>query len=381
MRRVLRLAVAGALACALAGTSLTALTPATATPRVARAARTRISIVVRGCPDCTVQAARYVPAEGGAPWVSRRHRVDGRGRVTLVVPSARTRGLTFLVDAPWHGADDVAAVMVARYEGREVGERVSATQAAGARRGEACWAGTTLAEARIVMRVTRFRSRTLAGGRTWHPRAWAARGLESTAPMSRAPHGSLGTQYAIGCTPPAARGGPRDRSRRAGTTALTLRVPRCEGCRLTLGQWLEPTRAPWRSATQAVVGGRVRFVVPSARTQGMFVAVTAPWEGATGYQTFAVFRYGDRQPGERVGFATARRQTQGSPCWAGTRAARRTLTLAARPVRVLAPMSGQRVRGTIAWVPRQQQTWLPDRPVRAGVLGSEEAIGCERPTG
>lgn len=377
MTCVPRLVLAGVLL----GTSLLALGPVAASARqpgddaarTARAPRTRISIAVRGCRDCSVQASRYLPAEGGQPWLSHRRTVDASGRVAFVVPTAKTPGLTFLVDAPWHGADGVAAVMAARYRGFAVGERVDDRQAARSRRGEACWAGTTDQRARIVMRVARFRSRTLTGGPTWHPRAWAVRGLATTPPMSIAPHGSIGTQYAIGCSAPAAA---RSRDRRAGMTELTLRVPRCSGCRVALGQWLDPTRAPWRSATRTVAGGRVRFDVRSARTRGMFVALTAPWEGVTGYQTFAVFRYGDHRPGDRVGFAAARRETQGSACWAGTRAARRTITLAAREVRVLAPISGQHVRGTLAWVPSQQRTWGPDRPVDAGVLGSEEAIAC-----
>lgn len=383
MSRLARLARV-AVAVALAGSSVLAVPPTSAVPRpprseaprAAHAGRTRVVVVVRSCPECTVQAVRYVPDEGGDPWSSRRHRVDAHGEVELDVPSDRTRGMTFIVDAPWHGADGVAAVVAARYAGREVGERVSPAQAARARRGGACWSGTAEPRARIVVRVARFRSRTLTGGATWHPRAWAVHTLPSSPPMSRAPHGSLGTQYAIGCSPPAAA--PR-RHRRAGTTQLTLRVPRCAGCQVTLGQWLDRTRAPWRSATREVRGGRVRYAVRSSRTHGMFVALTAPWEGVTGYQTFVVFRYGDHRPGERVGFATARHQTLGSACWAGTTARRRTLAVAAREVGVLAPMSGQRVRGTIAWVPSQQRTWLPDRPVRAGVLGSEEAIGCDPP--
>lgn len=372
--RPFRLALAGIVAAA----SVLAVSPPGAASRPARATRTTVRVVVRGCRDCSVQLVRYVPAEGGDPWSSRPRTVDARGHASFELASDRTRGLTFLVDAPWHGADGVAAVMAARYEGREVGERVSPAQAAAARHGEACWTGTTGSRARIVMRVTRFRSRTLTGGRTWHPRAWAVHGLDASLPMSAAPRGAIGTQYAIGCTPAAVRPVAHPRGQRR-TTGLTFRVPTCEGCRITLGQWLDPMRPPWRSPTRVVAHGRVSFAVPSSRTRGMFVAVTAPWEGVTGYQTFAVLRYGDGQPGTRIGFAAARRQTQGSACWAGTTAAHRTITLAARRVRVLAPMSGDHVRGTIAWVPRQQRTWGPDRGVDAGVLGSEEAIGCERP--
>ncbi len=288
--------------------------------------------------------------------------------------------MTFFVDAPWHGADGVASVMVARYAGHPTGQRVEPRQARSARRGEACWAGTTATAARVVMRVERFRSRTLAEGkRTWHPRAYAVRGLASMPPMAPTYKGSLGAQDAYPCGPvPSARTAARAQGR-GGTTQLTVRIPRCDGCRVRLGQWSHVTRTPWRTAERTVRHGRARFTVPSGRTHGMEVAVTAPWEGATGYQTFAVFRYGDRQPGQQIGFSAARRQRKGSACWAGTAASRRTLRLAVRRVPVRAT-SGARVPGSLAWSPRALRTWGPVRPVRSGVYGSEEATLCERPT-
>ena len=343
--------------------------------------RTALTVVVRGCRVCTVQAVHYVPSESDRQWWSAIRKVDADRQVTFDVPSSRTRGMTFFVNAPWHGNDLVAAVMAARYEGRQVGERVTPAQAAAARHGEACWAGTAASTARVVMRVDRFPSSTTPEGNpTWHPRAWAVRGLETMPPMVSAYRGSLGAQDAFPCGPTAS-GTTRIAAagRGGGSTTLTFHVPRCEGCRLRLGQWTAVTLRPWITGEQAVRHGSVRFVVPRRRTHGMQVALTAPWEGGTGYQTFAVFRYGSRRPGQRIGFAAAHRQSEGSACWAGTNAAHRTLKIATRRVPVRATISGNRVAGTLAWAPTQQQTWNPMRSVRRGVYGSEEATLCTRP--
>lgn len=200
----------GVLVVALAGATVLSAAPISAQVgpagarggRSARGAHTTVTVVVRGCRACTVQAVRYVPAEGQDPWWSRVRKVGADGQVVFTVPTRRTRGMTFFVDAPWHGLDGVASVMVARYAGLTTGERVTPPQARSARRGEACWAGTAGPSARIVMRVERYRSRTMSQGKpTWHPRAWAVRGLESMPPMVRTFKGSIGAQDAIGCGP------------------------------------------------------------------------------------------------------------------------------------------------------------------------------------
>lgn len=384
--RSLRRAALVALTVVMTGASVISPVPAGAhaSPDVALpspAGRTAVTVVVRGCRVCTVQAVHYVPSESDRQWWSAIRKVGADRQVTFDVPSSRTRGMSFFVDAPWHGNDLVSAVMTARYQGRHVGERVTPAQAAAARRGEACWAGTTAPTAHVVMRVNRYPTLTTPEGNpTWHPRAWAVRGLETIPPMASAYKGSLGAQDAPACGPPVAgttRAAAVGRDR--ASTTLTFQVPRCEGCRLRLGQWLAVTRRPWVTGEHVVRRGTVRFVVPRKRTHGMQVAITAPWDGETGYQTFAVFRYGSRRPGQRIGFATAHRQTEGSACWAGTNAAHRTLKIAARRIPVRAIISGNQVAGTLAWTPTQQQTWNPMRSIRRGVYGSEEATLCTRP--
>ncbi|MBB3040663.1 hypothetical protein KM427_09420 [Nocardioides sp. LMS-CY] len=344
--------------------------------------RTAVTVVVRRCRSCTIQPVRYVPSEGADPWWGPVRHLDSARQVTLHLPTARTHGLTFFVDAPWHGADDVAALAALRYRGRSPGDAVTAADARTTHRATPCWAGTDQPAARIVIRVDRFPTRTaFTGQRTHHPRAYAPRTLETWPPMARAYRGSLGAQDAYACTPPAPPEPPgARRGRRAGAvTRLVVRTRGCAACQLTLAQWTSVTRRPWRTGTRTVQHGRARFTIPTRRTHGLQIAVTAPWRGVTGDQTFAVLRYGGHPPGSTVGFRTARQQHLGSACWAGTDARRATLRLAVRRVRVYAPISDTRVPGELAWTPRQHRTWNPMREVAHGVYGSEELTVCTAP--
>lgn len=343
--------------------------------RAARAARTAVTVVVRNCPECTVQAVHYVPAEG-SPWWSHAQRVGSRGRVRFHVPARRTEGMTFFVDAPWHGSTGSAALMVARYDDLATGSRVDHTTARRARHGAPCWAGTTGARARLVLRVERFRARTVTGQRSFHPRVYSVRTLASWPPSDLTWKGSVGAQDAFACARPTVV--PRAPAAHGqGTTTLTLRTDRCEGCLVRIGQWTDVNRPPWLSSTRRVRHGRVTFSLSTAHTHGLEIAVTAPWEDQTGYQTFVVARYAGHRPGSRIGFAAARKQQQGSVCWAGTDAHRATLRMAVRRVKVRAHVSGQQVDGTLAWLPMQRRTWPPMRVVSEGVYGSEEATVCQ----
>ncbi len=205
--------------------------------RAARAARTAVTVVVRNCPECTVQAVHYVPAEG-SPWWSHAQRVGSRGRVRFHVPARRTEGMTFFVDAPWHGSTGSAALMVARYDDLATGSRVDHTTARRARHGAPCWAGTTGARARLVLRVERFRARTVTGQRSFHPRVYSVRTLASWPPSDLTWKGSVGAQDAFACARPTVV--PRAPAAHGqGTTTLTLRTDRCEGCLVRIGQWTD----------------------------------------------------------------------------------------------------------------------------------------------
>lgn len=198
-----------------------------------------VTVVVRRCRSCTIQPVRYVPSEGADPWWGPVRHLDSARQVTLHLPTARTHGLTFFVDAPWHGADDVAALAALRYRGRSPGDAVTAADARTTHRATPCWAGTDRPAARIVIRVDRFPTGTaFTGQRTHHPRAYSPRTLETWPPMARAYRGSLGAQDAYACTPPAPPSPPGARhGRRAGAvTRLVVRTRGCAACRLALAQ-------------------------------------------------------------------------------------------------------------------------------------------------
>jgi hypothetical protein len=175
---------------------------------------------------------------------------------------------------------------------------------------------------------------------------------------------------------PAAQAAP-PRAASAPVTAVTLVVPSCEGCEVSVHGYFQGSMDFWDSTTKAVKDGTVTFKVPTARTPGLSVMVRAPWEGATGYVTNVVFRYRGMQPGTKVGFAQARRLTRASGCWAGTASADVTLRVKVRRVRV--PGEGGPVAGSIAWT-AVTQDWL--RPlVRTwhGIIGTQDVMPCNAP--
>lgn len=168
--------------------------------------------------------------------------------------------------------------------------------------------------------------------------------------------------------------------RPAHTTTVTLAVPDCSGCafRLHQGLWDEDAHQgirAWSSAEKKVRHGEVSFTVASMRTHGMSVDVRAPWEGATGYVTNVVFRYGGEQPGDEVGFREARGKSMASACWAGTRADEVTIPLTVRKVRVEG-VRPHKVPGSIAYTSVTQEWMKPMRKVWGGVMGSQDLNIC-----
>lgn len=168
-------------------------------------------------------------------------------------------------------------------------------------------------------------------------------------------------------------------------TTITFEMPGCDGCEvgLTQGRWDEDARwgvRVWDGGEKTVEDGVVTFTVPTRRTEGLSVTVTAPWEGHTGYMTTVAFRYGGKKPGTEVGFGEAREKTKASACWAGTSEDAVTVPLTVRKVWVDGVR--HRVRGSIAFANVTQDWMKPMRDVWDGVMGSQEANICgERPQG
>jgi len=106
----------------------------------------------------------------------------------------------------------------------------------------------------------------------------------------------------------------------------------------------------------------------------MSVLVRTPWEGHTGYLTTVAFRYGGMQPGDDVGFHTAREKTKASACWEGVRRRNVTVPLVVKEVEV--DGAQKRVPGSIAVVPTTESWLNPMREVIDGVLGSQDVNLC-----
>lgn len=201
--RQLAIAAVAMIALALVGLAM---------PAVARAAgdgprdrgqqqqKTTVVLKVPTCPRCTIDLTRAISGHQKV-WRSRNHHVRD-GRVTFVLPTARTQGLSFEIYAPWDNACDCNTNIVTRYRGIDPGQRLRDTVARDKRKAEGCWAGTTASRVTMTVHVARFRARQLNGQPGHVMRAYLDPQVASLAPMTPAFKGTLGNQDAFYCTLP-----------------------------------------------------------------------------------------------------------------------------------------------------------------------------------
>lgn len=156
---------------------------------------------------------------------------------------------------------------------------------------------------------------------------------------------------------------------------LTLKVKGCEGCEVgAVSASTADYGDLWDDLTD-VEDGEAVFSVPSDKMQDLSFTITAPWEGATGYVTGIVARYGHVKPGEKIGFTAARRKSRASGCWAGSDDLAVTLKVRVRKVRVNG--IGGKVWGTMAWFKRTVEWQQPMQPAWKGVIGRQDVLFCE----
>ena len=169
--------------------------------------------------------------------------------------------------------------------------------------------------------------------------------------------------------------GQAQEQERAQNTVLTVRIRSCEGCEVTLISYLKGSEDDgWTSDPHTIRNGKAAFVVPTAKTRGLSVAVRTPWEGHLGYDTMAVMRYQGLKAGERIGFNRARTMERASGCWAGTDEPQTSLRIKVR--RVTLQGMHEKVPGQIVWMPITQDWLRPIYPVYGGVLGGQDVIPC-----
>jgi hypothetical protein len=346
---------------ATAPTGSTAATPAAAAGRGA-AAMTRIHLHVSGCDRCSI-ALQHAITHSQHVWTSRKQKVGSDHRVTFKIRTARTKGLSFVVDAPWERDTGAVSNMVTRYPGHRVDSSVTRKQARHAARAEGCWAGTRLDEVWLGFHVARVPARSLPGHLTHIPLAYATHTMASWAPKVKTFKGTIGNQDAFYCTKPR-------------TTKLTLQVPQCHSCEIDVMNGAIRPENTWAAEPKRVRNGSVTFTVPRPDTRGISATVTAPWEGTTGYTTLVAFRYAGHRVGDPVTFTDARSRRHASPCWGGTTAKHLTVPLTVRQVRV--PGTTGPTKGTLAYADVTQPWLAPMMQAGKGVLGSQEVITCHR---
>jgi hypothetical protein len=167
-------------------------------------------------------------------------------------------------------------------------------------------------------------------------------------------------------------------------TVVTILAPHCNGCSFSINQGIWDDTAPdgvryWNGPSGTVRHGKLKLRVPSEHLRGASIAMTAPWEGRTGYTTTVAMRYAGHRVGDRVTVREARAARRATACFAGTDARALTLRLTTKRV----PVEGTRGRtpGTLAYVKSTQEWLSPMRRTYHGVLGSQDLDVCGSKTG
>jgi hypothetical protein len=163
-----------------------------------RQQNTTLVLKVPTCPRCTIDLTRAITGHQKV-WRSKNHHVRD-GKVSFVLPTARTEGLSFEISAPWDNACDCNTNIVTRYHGIKPGERLTDAVARHKHHAEGCWAGTQASTFTMTVHVARFKGLQLNGQPGHVMRAYFNAQVDSIGPMTRAFRGTLGNQEAFFCT-------------------------------------------------------------------------------------------------------------------------------------------------------------------------------------
>lgn len=158
-------------------------------------------------------------------------------------------------------------------------------------------------------------------------------------------------------------------------TDLTLQVSGCEGCRFRLTQALDGREKVWQSRGRTVEDGTVSWSVPTLRTHGLSITVSAPWDGGAGYVPTVAFRYAGLAVGDPVTNAVAKTKKRASACWAGTTEDAATLDVTVVHARSTNP-PGDPIRTPRAFTSVTQDWEKPMLRVGKGIAGTQDANYC-----
>jgi hypothetical protein len=184
---------------------------------------------------------------------------------------------------------------------------------------------------------------------------------------------ALGTSAATTAT--AASDAPAAPSVNKANTAVTVKIANCDGCKVFPSSIMaaDPDDT-WIGNGRKVINGEVTFQVPTDRTKGLVLGVTAPWEVDLPWQTIVVMGYKGYEAGDKISTSDAKAAKKGAACFAGTDATAVTVKLVVKKVTVEG--NDGPTAGSIAFAKKTQATIKPLRPTLKGVLGSQDAIMC-----
>ena len=181
--------------------AMTPVVSAAAAPQAPSAASTTITVKVIGCGGCTITPVQAITGEDTI-WTGTAVKVSG-GKAVLTVPTVRTRGMSFNLEASWNVAINAMPVIVTQYQGTQPGQVVTKKQAMAFTGATGCWAGTT--EPAVTLNVTVRRVTMPAfppGGKkktTRVPLAWMVPTQSTTGGFDAASKGVIAQQNAWFC--------------------------------------------------------------------------------------------------------------------------------------------------------------------------------------
>ncbi len=172
---------------------------ATVAPPAQADPMTTITMRVMGCNGCTITPVQAI-AGSADMWTGQGVKVRA-GRAVFSVPTARTSGMSFNLDATWRVDINAEPVIVTQYEGYQPGQRVTKRQAKAAKKATACWAGTSDAAITLRVMVRRVWMPGFPEGtrRTRVPLAWMIPTAATTGGFDSADKGVIAQQEAWYC--------------------------------------------------------------------------------------------------------------------------------------------------------------------------------------
>lgn len=158
---------------------------------------TTITMTVSGCEGCTITPVQAITGST-AVYTGTPVKVTG-GQAAFVVPTSKTAGMSFNLEATWPVDINAIPVIVTQYKGIRAGQAVTRPQALAARRATACWAGTASSAVSLQVKVGRVTMPGFPSGRATVPLAWFVPTAAATGGFSRAYKGTIAQQDAWYC--------------------------------------------------------------------------------------------------------------------------------------------------------------------------------------